>query len=584
MTCGVGSPKMKKNGGLQPPDKDEKVIEMDRADVSELVPKCLKGDPQSQEELVLAVQNQVYYQCKKMLKNEEDALDATQEILISMLTGLDSLREPKAFWGWLNQMTANRCKNLLSRGHREAQIPEDEEGNSLLDTYENLDEQTVPDKALDNEETRRMVMDLVDALPDAQRMCVLMYYYDEMSVRDIASVLETSEGTVKSRLNYARKAIKDGVDRYTAQGVKLYSFSPLPFLVYFLQKDAAASGLSAAALKTMTETVLASGGSAAVAAGAAGTTAASASGTAAASTNGAAAAGAVKTAGGILAHKGTLAVAGLALAGAVTGGVLLHQPEPEPIPEPEPVVEVVELAPVEESESEPAPEPEPEPEPEPGPEPGPAPPPASVLEPTPTPDPEPVQEPVPIVSTPTVTLGFTEFSDGYGRNVLFPIETISGARTSSDSILYSSSNPTVADVSNRGSIALLSPGTATITATFPDDNNYQIPVTIFVENHYAWTYSWNADPMNLSVGTERGNYVATFALWSDATMTASEWSSSDSSIADVSGYSNTANGCRVYGVTPGTATITGVIHFLTTTSVGTFSMKETISFQVNVTD
>ena len=419
MTCGIGSPKMKKNGGLQSPDKDEKVVEMDRADVSELIPKCLKGDPQSQEELVLAVQNQVYYQCKKMLKKEEDALDTTQEILISMLTGLDSLREPKAFWGWLNQMTANRCKNLLSRGHREAQIPEDEEGNSLLDTYENLDEQTVPDKALDNEETRRMVMDLVDALPDAQRMCVLMYYYDEMSVRDIASVLETSEGTVKSRLNYARKAIKDGVDRYTAQGVKLYSFSPLPFLVYFLQKDAAASGLSAAALKTMTETVLASGGSAAAAAGAAGTTAASASGTAAASTNGAAAAGAVKTAGGILAHKGTLAVAGLALAGAVTGGVLLHQPEPELIPEPEPVVEVVEPAPVEEPEPEPEPEPElepelePEPEPEPEQEPvlGPAQEPEQVHEVAPEPEPEPAQS----LRLPTLTDG-SYYTNSYREN------------------------------------------------------------------------------------------------------------------------------------------------------------------------
>lgn len=577
---------MKKNGGLQFPDKDEKVVEMDRADVSELIPKCLKGDPQSQEELVLAVQNQVYYQCKKMLKNEEDALDTTQEILISMLTGLDSLREPKAFWGWLNQMTANRCKNLLSRGHREAQIPEDEEGNSLLDTYENLDEQTVPDKALDNEETRRMVMDLVDALPDAQRMCVLMYYYDEMSVRDIAAVLETSEGTVKSRLNYARKAIKDGVDRYTAQGVKLYSFSPLPFLVYFLQKDAAASGLSAAALKTMTETVLASGGSAAAAAGAAGTTAASASGTAAASTNGAAAAGAVKTAGGILAHKGTLAVAGLVLAGTVTGGVLLHQPEPEPIPEPEPVVEVVEPAPVEEPEPEPAPEPEPEPqpEPEPGPEPEPAPPPASVLKPTPTPDPEPIQEPVPIVSTPAVTLRFTEYSGGYGGNIGFPISTMGGAKTPFYGIAYSSSDPTVADVSSIGGIALLSPGTATITATLPEDNNYQVSVTIFVEDHYSWYYKWNVDPMELSVGEESDNYLSQFGLSSGTTMSASEWSSSDPSVAEVSGNDNITHRCQVYGVSPGTATITGVIHFLSSTNVGTIPMTETISFQVNVTD
>ena len=203
---------------------------MEKTEVIALIPRCLAGDPEAQEALVLAVQDRVFYHCKKMLRNEDDALDATQEILISMLTKLDTLKEPAAFWGWLSAMTANYCRNALRRAGREMQIPEDEEGNSLLDTFETLDEQAIPDKALDTDESRRMIMELIDALPEAQRLCVLMYYYDEMSVRDIAAALETSEGTVKSRLNYARKAIKAGVDRHARQGVKLYGLAPLAFL------------------------------------------------------------------------------------------------------------------------------------------------------------------------------------------------------------------------------------------------------------------------------------------------------------------------------------------------------------------
>lgn len=336
---------------------------MEQAELLELIGKCRTGDRQAQEKLILLAQDRVYYHCRKMLKNEEDALDTTQDVLIDLLSGLDTLREPAAFWGWLNRITANHC-HKRSRRQTEYQIPEYEDGGSLLDTYENLDEQTVPDKALDNEETRRMIIGLVDELPEAQRLCVLMFYYDEMSVRDIAAALEISEGTVKSRLNYARRSIKEGVDRYAAQGIKLYGFSPLPFLLYFLRQDAAVSGLSAAAAETVKETVLAAGAASAAAAG----TTAGASGTAAAagipaagsgtagSAGGTTAAAAAKTAGGVLAHKGALALAGLTLAGAVTGGVLLHQPEPEPAPEPEPVVEVL------------APEPEQEPEPEPEPE------------------------------------------------------------------------------------------------------------------------------------------------------------------------------------------------------------------------
>ena len=162
---------------------------MEKGELVQLIQSCRAGDRQAQEELVLATQKRVYYHCKKLLKREEDALDATQDVLITMLTRLDSLREPEAFLGWLASITVNRCRNLLSRENRESQIPESEEGDSLLDNLEDLDEQAVPDKALDNEETRRMIVELVDALPDQQRMCVLMYYYDEMSVKDIAAAL-----------------------------------------------------------------------------------------------------------------------------------------------------------------------------------------------------------------------------------------------------------------------------------------------------------------------------------------------------------------------------------------------------------
>lgn len=381
-----------------------------------VIRRCLSGDQQAQEELVLAAQNRVYYHCKKMLKHQEDALDATQEVLISMLTRLNSLQDPEAFWGWLSAMTANHCRNVLTRGRRESQIPEDDEGNSLLDAFESLDEQSVPDKALDNDETRNMIVGLVDQLPDAQRQCVLMFYYEEMSVKDIASALETSEGTVKSRLNYARKAIKAGVDAYAAQGIKLYS--AVPFLVYFLQKDALVGGLSASAAETLAHAVLSgAAGTAAVgtaaagtAAGAAGSSGGAAAGTAAAAAESAASAGAVSSGGtashalgGLLAHKAALGLAGLAAIGAVAGGAALYQPEPEPVEAPAPIVEVAEPIP-EEPEPVPEPQPEPAPEPEPGPEP----------EPEPTPAPEPEPEPVPEVQPepagvePGITFGANE--------------------------------------------------------------------------------------------------------------------------------------------------------------------------------
>lgn len=542
--------------------------------MSPVIRRCLSGDQQAQEELVLAAQNRVYYHCRKMLKHEEDALDATQEILISMLTRLDRLQDPEAFWGWLSAMTANHCRNVLTRGRREAQIPEDDEGNSLLDAFESLDEQTVPDKALDNDETRRMIVELVDQLPPPQRQCVLMFYYEEMSVKDIAAALETSEGTVKSRLNYARKAIKSGVDAYAAQGVKLYS--ALPFLVYFLQRDAGIGGLSASAAEALARSVLA--GAAGTAA--AGTAAAGAAGTVAPS--GGAAAGTAAASGGtashalsgLLAHKAALGLAGLAAAGAVAGGAALYQPEPEPAEDPAPIVEVAEPQPI--PEPEPSPEPEPTPAPEPvQPQPGPAPEP----DPVPAEEPEPPAEPQP-ASTPEVRMNFSSYSAGYGDNVAFPISMISNADTPYDGIVYSSTNPAVADVSPIGGIALLSPGTAEIIATFPDDNNYQVRLPVTVEGHYAWSYQWADDPLYLTVGQSGSNYLQQYSTGRDSTMTGTTWSCSDPSVVSIS--SSGSNFCNVTALSPGTATITGVYQFDAWTNVGTFPMTDAVSFQVIV--
>lgn len=550
--------------------------------MSPVIRRCLSGDQQAQEELVLAAQNRVYYHCRKMLKHEEDALDATQEILISMLTRLDRLQDPEAFWGWLSAMTANHCRNVLTRGRREAQIPEDNEGNSLLDAFESLDEQTVPDKALDNDETRRMIVELVDQLPPPQRQCVLMFYYEEMSVKDIAAALETSEGTVKSRLNYARKAIKSGVDAYAAQGVKLYS--ALPFLVYFLQRDAGIGGLSASAAEALARSVLA--GAAGTAA--AGTAAAGAAGTVAPS--GGAAAGTAAASGGtashalsgLLAHKAALGLAGLAAAGAVAGGAALYQPQPEPAEDPAPIVEVAEPQPIPEPEPSPEPEPTPAPEPEPAPAPEPVQPqpgPAPEPDPVPAEEPEPPAEPQP-ASTPEVRMNFSSYSAGYGDNVAFPISMISNADTPYDGIVYSSTNPAVADVSPIGGIALLSPGTAEIIATFPDDNNYQVRLPVTVEGHYAWSYQWADDPLYLTVGQSGSNYLQQYSTGRDSTMTGTTWSCSDPSVVSIS--SSGSNFCNVTALSPGTATITGVYQFDAWTNVGTFPMTDTVSFQVIV--
>ena len=184
---------------------------MEQEKLLELIRRSRERDLDAQEELVRTAQSRVYYHCKKMLKHEETAWDAAQDVLLTMITSLDQLQEPAAFWGWVDGITADRCKHLLSTSHKERQLPEDEEGSALLESVEDLEETLTPDKGLDNEETRRMILGLVDALPPEQQMTVLFYYYDEMTVKQIAEAMDTSEDTVKSRLNDARRSIEESI-------------------------------------------------------------------------------------------------------------------------------------------------------------------------------------------------------------------------------------------------------------------------------------------------------------------------------------------------------------------------------------
>ena len=303
---------------------------MEQAQLLTLIEKCRQGDQAAQEKLVVETQNKVYYHCKKFLKNEEDAQDATQDVLITMLTSLDNLRQPAAFWGWLNGITANRCKHLLTQGTREWQIPEDEEGNSMLDSIETLDDQTIPDQALDTAETQRLVLEIIDGLPAEQRMTVVFFYYDEMSVKDIAAAMEVSEGTVKSRLNYARKTIKAEVEKLEKKdGTKLYSISILPFLAFFLRRGAQAQALSPATAMAITQGTLAASGGTAAAAGATSAGAASSM-----TVPGSAAAAAEAKATGAASTKIIAAVlAGTLAVGGIAGGVYVathREPDPEP--------------------------------------------------------------------------------------------------------------------------------------------------------------------------------------------------------------------------------------------------------------
>lgn len=181
-----------------------------------------------------------YYIALKYMQNEEDALDVLQDAYIRAFDKLDTLENAEKFPAWLGMIVANTAKNALVRKKPvlfSEMSTENEDGDSFEFLIEDERIESQPELSYTKEETRELVQQMISSLSDEQRLCILMFYMEDMSIRDIAETLDCSENTVKSRLNYGRKNLKAKGEELQKKGYKLYGVAPLPLLLYLLRLE-----------------------------------------------------------------------------------------------------------------------------------------------------------------------------------------------------------------------------------------------------------------------------------------------------------------------------------------------------------
>ncbi len=195
----------------------------EKTEVTALIERAMQGDDSVWGEVYEKTRRYVYFMAIKTLRNEQDAQDIVHDVYIQVIRSIGQLYSADSFYGWLRSIIFSKCTDFAKK--KKPSLIDD--GDVQLEEIPEIDDKFLPDMILDSAETRRMIMELVDALPDAQRQSVLFYYYDEMTVDQIAALMECSAGTVKSRLNYARTKIKSGVEEYE----RIFGFRPVIYEV-----------------------------------------------------------------------------------------------------------------------------------------------------------------------------------------------------------------------------------------------------------------------------------------------------------------------------------------------------------------
>lgn len=284
--------------------------------LAQLVVRLQNGDMAAFDEIYKLTNEKAVFTSLKICKNKEDANDIVQESYMYLLEKVNDIKNPEAFTSWFNMVVASKTKNML-RKKNPVLFNDNETEELVLDSIEDTDKDFHPPSDFEQTELRSEVMSLIDGLSDDKRAAVILFYYEEMTTKQIAESLGVNENTIKSRLVQAKKDLAKGVKELEKKNKSLYGIAPVPLIIWALKDSAkvtgkafATSGKAAATLATVKATY--TGAAVASGAAAAGTTA---------SVAGTSAAGgfAAKIAGLSVAQK---IISGVVVAGIVTGGAV----------------------------------------------------------------------------------------------------------------------------------------------------------------------------------------------------------------------------------------------------------------------
>lgn len=178
-----------------------------------LVSQCREGDSCAFDELVRRHKDRVYNVVYRFLGNHEDALDVCQEVFVRAYRGIHGFKGQSKVYTWLYSIAANLARNRLRDKGRKGR----DKGVSLEGLAERAPGVAAqasctnesPRAAAEQHELEAVLQQCLEELPDHYRLAFVLRTFEDLSYEEIAGVMACPEGTVKSRLNQARKMLRE---------------------------------------------------------------------------------------------------------------------------------------------------------------------------------------------------------------------------------------------------------------------------------------------------------------------------------------------------------------------------------------
>ena len=194
---------------------------MNKEKISEAVERAKNGDKEAFEILYNEFHDKLYFFILKNVKNKEAAEDITQETFLKSMEKISTLEKTENYGTWLHNIAYNKCMDFFRSEKNKSYFDNDEEYETALEDVSLNEPVMLPDDYAINKERQNQLKAVIDELKPDVKSAIILYYYDNLSVKEVAKTLGIKENAAKQKLFAARKKIKQKIDKLVEKGAVL---------------------------------------------------------------------------------------------------------------------------------------------------------------------------------------------------------------------------------------------------------------------------------------------------------------------------------------------------------------------------
>ena len=217
--------------------------------ISEEIDQGKKSDQTAISKLYQDNYADVLFAIRSVVKDQDKSMDLLQDTFVKAFNSLEQLKDPDKFTPWVKQIAVNNALQYVKKKRpilfSQMQSSEADSEWNVEDSFQEESREGLPDVEIDRKETERLIGEILDTLPEDQRIVINLFYFEQMSAKEIADEIGASVTLVNTRLALGRKRVEKKVLEMEKRGTKLYGLAPIPFLLLlFKNMDVKASEIT----------------------------------------------------------------------------------------------------------------------------------------------------------------------------------------------------------------------------------------------------------------------------------------------------------------------------------------------------